>query len=468
MKMKNYILLLNFVVLFLCQSVLAGGLNPAALSKCKNIAIVAGTYDPYTNGHKLMGQEILKRLDFDCVVYLPTGNPPHKIASPLKTRYDMMEAALKDEPNLFYPEWEDLQISPKTYVDKLKNFGGQNRKVFAVLGSDLSPQNRMYYINRFRLDPDGYIITGRGDEEIKIAQAFNNRPYHVVPVNESYSSTQARKWFVANDDVYFKVGDIGTHYPTDVLDKNVAQYIKDHGLYLGSDGVTTRSVGRIVRTEVVQAANKAGLFTPIREMLVKKHANKELVEVVIDGETYPLKKHLGSGLTSDAYVLNYKGEDMVVKIANARPKSTFSIKQDVLIGNWLNAKTSIKVPEVEFMDPEGKVKLTRFVRGESLGEYMKRTGGKIEPSLEVQLRKAVEDMVNLSKTTNIKLDLSVDNLKIWNNQVYLIDAGPIPPDVTHPMSYEAFLSKWKGQAKTPLNKRCAHIWNSLLQLSPVK
>ena len=159
---------------------------------------------------------------------------------------------------------------------------------------------------------------------------------------------------------------------------------------------------------------------------------------------------------------------MVIKIANNRLKSPSAITQDVTIGNWLNMKTAIKVPEVEAIHPEGKWKITKLIRGESLGEYMNRTGGKIDPAIEEQLRKAVDSMLELSKTTNTKLDLSLDNLKIWNNQVYLIDAGPIPPDVTHPMSYEAFFTKWKTQSKTPLVKRCAKIWTALMDLRPVR
>ena len=127
MRKFNLFFVISFLALFLTQGVLAHVLNAANLKNCKNIAIVAGTYDPFTNGHEIMGKEILKKLDFDCVVYLPTGNPPHKIASPLQTRYDMMEAALKDEPGLFYPDPEDLKISPKAYVEKLKNFGGEKR-----------------------------------------------------------------------------------------------------------------------------------------------------------------------------------------------------------------------------------------------------------------------------------------------------------------------------------------------------
>ncbi|WPU65994.1 hypothetical protein [Peredibacter starrii] len=437
------------------------------IKNCKKIAIVAGTYDPFTYGHEYMGKAIIEKLPFDCVVYLPTQDPPHKIASPFQTRYEMLEAALKDKPNYFYPAQEDTKLSPKAYVEKLKTLG-QQKEVFAVLGSDLSPQTKMYYINEFRLGPDGYIVTGRGaGEKVEIADAFKNKPLHVVEVPESYSSTQARKWFVQNDDVYFAKDVPAERYPNDILNPEVSKYIKENGLYLGTDGVTTRSPARILKTAVTSGLDKVGLFHPLREILVNKNKQDVLTEIVIDGKTYPLKKHLGSGLTADAYIFEFEGQNHVIKIANDRPRSGFAIAQDVKIGQWLNQKTSIKVPDVQAMDPQGKWKITTLVGGESLGDYLQKNNGYIEPHIEKQLRQAVDDMIKLSKKTNIKLDLSVDNLKIWNGKVYLIDAGPIPADVKHPMSYDEFTKRWSGHTKVAINRKCSNALKVFLARNQV-
>lgn len=450
------------VALFILSFSLAQAkpLTPEELAKCKSIAIVAGTYDPFTTSHEAMGTTIRKELPFDCVLYLPTQDPPHKIATPFETRYEMLEEALKNEDGLFYPSREDLALKPKDYVKKIRGLN-HDKKVFAVLGSDLSDKSYMYYINEFRLDPDGYIITGRGDE-VKVASAFKNKPTHIIHPEVSGSSTQARTWFTEKPDLYFSSGLKADDLPKHILREDVSRYILNNGLYLGSDGVTTRGPLRMAKTAFTSTLNKVGLYHPLREMLVNKHKQDQLTELTIEGKKYPLKKHLGSGLTADAYVFNYDGQDMVVKIANQRPRSPASIKQDVLIGNWLNSKTSILVPEVHYMDPDGQFKVTTKVGGESLGEYISRRKGVIEPEIEKQLRNAVEDMVKLSKTTNIKLDLSVDNLKIWNGNVYLIDAGPIPPDVKHPMSYEEFTKTWGSHTKIAIRPHCSSALKTLL------
>jgi hypothetical protein len=372
----------------------------------------------------------------------------------------MLEAALKNEEGLFYPSQEDLKLSPKDYVKKMRELV-LDKKVYAVLGSDLSPKNYMYYINEYRLDPDGYIITGRGDEP-EVAKAFKNKPFHVVHPENSTSSTKARAWFVERPGTYFNPSIPATELPQSILREEVSRYILDNGVYLGSDGVTTRGPLRMAKTAFTSGLNKVGLFHPLREVMVNKHKQDQLSEIIVDGKTYPLKKHLGSGLTADAYIFNYDGQDMVVKIANQRPNSPAAIKQDVLIGQWLNEKTSIQVPEVAFMDPEGKFKITTKIGGESLGEYLKRVDGLIEPSVENQLRSAVNDMIKMSAMTNIKLDLSVDNLKIWNGKVFLIDAGPIPADVKHPMSFDEFVKTWGSHTKLKIRSHCSNALKGLL------
>lgn len=472
LKQPSFLGLIFLACQLLAFQAFAYPLTAAHLKNCKNIAVVAGTYDPFTVGHESLGRGILKELKYDCVLYLPTGNPPHKIASPLKSRYEMLEAALKDDPKLFYPEWDDLAISPKTLIDKLKTAGGTKREVFAVLGGDLSPKNYMYWINRFRLNPDGYIIAERGGEALEIAPAFKNRPIQILPPSETEldapSSSKARKWFVENEHVYFKDGGIGSEFPEKIVRKEVAEYIAHNGLYYGSDGVTTRSPGRILTSAFKDGLIKLGLFEKMREIIVQKHKQDQLVDVIIDGKTYPLKKHLGSGLTADAYILNYEGEEWVVKIANQRPGSPNSIIQDVKIATYLDKKTSINIPELKAIAPDGKYKISKLIRGESLGDYITRNKGVLEPEIEKQLRQIVDDMLKLSATANTKLDLSVDNLKIWNNKIYLIDAGPIPPDSNHPMNFETFMQGWKRGAagKVPLKQKCANLFKTLQLLTP--
>lgn len=460
--MKTYNLFTS-LVLFLLMTDLSFSkpLTAEDMKNCASIAIIPGTFDPFTNGHEAMGKEITKTLPFDCVLYIPSQDTPHKTPSPFQSRYDMVEAALRDSDSLFYPAQEDLLLSPKEYIEKLRASMG-SKKMFAVMGSDLSPNNHMYWINRFKRNPDGYIFTGRDGETVKVAESFKQRPYHIVYPGNSLSSTTVRKWFQANDEIYFSGDKAAAMAPDELIHPRVSQYIVDHGMYFASPSETKRTLGKVVTSTVQKAVNKLGLFDAIREVLVKKHSQSKLTSIEIDGQSYPLKRHLGAGLTADAYIIHYKGEDLVVKIANQRPHSPNSILSEIRVSTWLDKKTGIRVPEIIDVDPEGKWKVSRFVGGESLGEYLKRTNGVMEASVEAEVRKSVEEMIALSKKTNVKLDLSVDNLKIWNGKVYLIDPGPIPPHASHPQSYAEFYQRWTSQLKIKGTNPCAFALRSLI------
>ena len=430
------------------------------IRNCKKIAYVMGTFDPFTNGHENIGNTITSQLAFDCVLYHPNGNSFSKMPTPLEARYEMMEAALRDNPKLFYPSPEDLQLDSKSYIKKIKSLS-KSIEVYAVLGSDHSPKNKQYFLYKYILDPKGYIIVGRG-EDIVLASGFKKAPHHVLPTDNSTSSTQVRKWFIENEDVYFTEDVPNERYPNHLIHPKISEYIKENGLYIGSNGSTAQSQLGKAKTQLFTFLDKIGLYAPVKEQLIKRHQQNTLTDIEINGEKYPLKKHLGSGRTADAYIFNYNNQEHVIKIANDRPNSPKSIIQDVKVGQGLNYKTSIKVPEIQAVDPEGKWKIASFIGGESLGDYIKSRNGYIEPHIKRQLESIVSDMVNLSKKTNIKLDLSVDNLRIWNNKIYLIDAGPVPASVKHPMSYQEYANAWGRYLKIKINNKCEYALRAIL------
>ncbi len=42
-------------------------------------AIFGGTFDPIHNGHLHIAYEALYKLNLDKIIFMPSGNPPHKL-----------------------------------------------------------------------------------------------------------------------------------------------------------------------------------------------------------------------------------------------------------------------------------------------------------------------------------------------------------------------------------------------------
>lgn len=74
-------------------------------------AIFGGTFDPIHNGHLHIAYEALYKLKLDKIIFMPAGNPPHKIGSDVTDalhRYEMVKQAIVKEKNF---EINDYEIS---------------------------------------------------------------------------------------------------------------------------------------------------------------------------------------------------------------------------------------------------------------------------------------------------------------------------------------------------------------------
>src|SRR5689334_318123 len=75
-------------------------------------ALFGGTFDPVHNGHLAIAREAVARFDLDRVLFVPAGNPPHKLhgaAAPYEDRVRMAEFACEG-----YPRFEVSRIEAGT------------------------------------------------------------------------------------------------------------------------------------------------------------------------------------------------------------------------------------------------------------------------------------------------------------------------------------------------------------------
>jgi nicotinate-nucleotide adenylyltransferase len=63
-------------------------------------AIFGGTFDPIHNGHINLAYETVNRLNLDKIIFMPSGNPPHKtgnIITDANLRYEMINMVIRNE-----------------------------------------------------------------------------------------------------------------------------------------------------------------------------------------------------------------------------------------------------------------------------------------------------------------------------------------------------------------------------------
>lgn len=88
-----------------------------------NIGLFGGTFNPIHNGHLAIARQAHKALGFDQILFIPTGDPPHKPQrnlAPARHRYEMVRLAIESESFLAISDIE-LRRPGKSYsVDTVR------------------------------------------------------------------------------------------------------------------------------------------------------------------------------------------------------------------------------------------------------------------------------------------------------------------------------------------------------------
>lgn len=108
----------------------------------KKIGVMGGTFNPVHNGHLVTAQEALSQFKLDKVIFIPTGNPPHKIENEVASaedRYIMTVIATSSNSNFFVSRME-IDRKGKSYtidtVRQLRKIYGKNSLLYFITGAD--------------------------------------------------------------------------------------------------------------------------------------------------------------------------------------------------------------------------------------------------------------------------------------------------------------------------------------------
>lgn len=103
---------------------------------------MGGTFNPIHHGHLVTAQEALDQFHLDEVIFIPTGDPPHKIEDLLadaEDRYLMTVIATSSNDNFFVSRIE-IDRRGKSYtidtVKELRDEYGMDSELFFVTGAD--------------------------------------------------------------------------------------------------------------------------------------------------------------------------------------------------------------------------------------------------------------------------------------------------------------------------------------------
>nr|WP_294678613.1 nicotinate-nucleotide adenylyltransferase [uncultured Blautia sp.] len=216
--------------------------------KLKRIGIMGGTFDPIHMGHLILGEKAYEQLSLDKVLFMPSGNPPHKKnragRATDQQRVEMVRVAIADNPH-FELSLEEMHEEGYTYTyHTLERLNNENHdtEYYFIIGAD-----SLYTFDTWK-EPERICQactlvvatrdhTPKGDLDRKIrevAEQYHGRLIRLDTMNIDVSSKLLRSWHRENKSLRYYV-------PLPVI-----SYIEKNGIYISEDaGKGLESDGKI-------------------------------------------------------------------------------------------------------------------------------------------------------------------------------------------------------------------------------
>ena len=104
-----------------------------------NLGVMGGTFDPIHLGHLAVAEEAREVLGLDRILFVPTGQPPHKPAgavTPIEHRLAMVELAIADNPAFELSRVEVDRLGPSYTVDTVERLAAAGDRLTVILSAE--------------------------------------------------------------------------------------------------------------------------------------------------------------------------------------------------------------------------------------------------------------------------------------------------------------------------------------------
>lgn len=105
----------------------------------KKYGIFGGSFNPIHYGHLMICEYIKEEMGLDKVIFIPTGNPPHKeIGVSAEDRYEMVRLAISPNPDFEISDIETTRVNLSYTVDTIRELKKiyKEEKLYFLIGLD--------------------------------------------------------------------------------------------------------------------------------------------------------------------------------------------------------------------------------------------------------------------------------------------------------------------------------------------
>lgn len=105
----------------------------------KKYGIFGGSFNPIHYGHLMICEYIKEEMGLDKVIFIPTGNPPHKeLEVSAEDRYEMVRLAISPNPDFEISDIETTRVKMSYTVDTIRELKKiyREEKLYFLIGLD--------------------------------------------------------------------------------------------------------------------------------------------------------------------------------------------------------------------------------------------------------------------------------------------------------------------------------------------
>lgn len=200
----------------------------------RKIGISGGTFDPIHHGHLIIAEEAGEILGLDKVVFIPSGNPPHKVGCGVTLayhRYKMIHMAIEKNP---FFEVSAIEVEREGYsytvdtLTKLRGIYGEDTEIYFITGADVISQLTTWKDFEKIFEMCEFVAALRQGYDKKalikkiefLENNYNARIHMVDTPLIGISSTAIRERVKADKSIKY------------LVPEKVEEYIKEKGLYI--------------------------------------------------------------------------------------------------------------------------------------------------------------------------------------------------------------------------------------------
>ncbi|WP_455949939.1 nicotinate (nicotinamide) nucleotide adenylyltransferase [Eubacterium sp.] len=211
------------------------------------IGILGGTFDPIHNTHISMAREALSQLNLDKVFLMPSFCPPHKNSSLVtneRHRVNMVKLAVAGLDNISYSDFE-LKNRLSYTADTLTALKQQHPKdeLFFIIGGDSISTFISWYHPEIILEKANLVVVKRNDVTLSAVED------NIAKIRKTFNIHSDKKIFLLDTDIssisssFIRNNNI--EECKSMLPKEVYEYIRDNGLYMGENKNCSWTVSEI-------------------------------------------------------------------------------------------------------------------------------------------------------------------------------------------------------------------------------